>query len=53
MDIIQWIHSILYKYISIDNIVEYGGIVVLLLVIWSFWGNSAVVRKILKRKKGE
>jgi hypothetical protein len=50
MDIIEWIHSILYKYISIDNIVEYSSIILLLLVIWTFWGYKAVINKLIKKK---
>ena len=49
MDIIAYINSIVYKYLTIDNIVEYSGIVLLLLVIWSFWGKSGVVSNLLGR----
>ena len=46
MDIIAYINSIVYKYISIDNIVEYSSIILLLLVIWSFWSYTDVIRTI-------
>jgi hypothetical protein len=50
MNIIAYINSIVYKYISIDSIVEYSSIVLLLLVIWSFWGKRSVVGFILKKR---
>ena len=49
MDIIQYVNSIVYKYLTIDNIVEYSSIVLLLLVIWTFWGKHGVVRNLLGR----
>jgi len=49
MDIIAYINNLLYQYISIDNIVEYGSIILLLLVIWTFWGKEGVVRNLLGR----
>jgi len=48
MDIIAYINSIVYQYLTIDNIVEYSSIVLLLLVIWSFWGKRGVIKKLIK-----
>ena len=49
MDIIAYINNIVYQYLTIDNIVEYSSIILLLLVIWSFWGKSGVVGNLLER----
>ena len=50
MDIIAYINNLLYQYVSIDNIVEYSSIILLLLVIWSFWGYKSVINKLIKKK---
>jgi hypothetical protein len=50
MNIIAYINSIVYKYLSIDSIVEYSSIVLLLLVIWTFWGYKAVINKVINKK---
>jgi len=42
MDIIQYIE----KYITIDNIVEYISIILLLLVSWCLWGKSWVMNQL-------
>ena len=49
MDIIAYINGMLYQYLTIDNIVEYSSIILLLLVIWSFWGKEGVVSNLLER----
>ena len=51
MDIIAYINNIVYKYLTVDSIVEYSSIILLLLVIWSFWGKQGVVRNLLGRWK--
>ena len=51
MDIIQYINNIVYKYLTIDNIVEYSSIILLVLVILNFWGKSWVMEQ-LNRAKG-
>ena len=51
MDIIQYINNIVYKYLTIDNIVEYSSIVLLVIVILNFWGKSWVMEQ-LNRAKG-
>ncbi len=45
MNIIQWIESL-----TMDNIVEYSSIILLLLVIWTFWGYKAVINKLINKK---
>jgi len=49
MDIIAYINTIVYKYLTIDNIIEYSSILLLLLVIWNFWGKRGVVKNLLER----
>jgi len=51
VDIIQYINNIVYKYLTIDNIVEYSSIVLLVIVILNFWGKSWVMEQ-LNRAKG-
>ena len=50
MDVIQWINSIVYKYITIDNIVEYSSIVLLVIVMLNFWGKSWVMEQVNRAK---
>ena len=50
MDIIAYINSIVYKYITIDNIVEYSSIILLVLVILNFWGKSWIMEQVNRAK---
>ena len=50
MDIIAYINGIVYKYLTIDNIVEYSSIILLVLVILNFWGKSWVMEQVNRAK---
>lgn len=51
------IYEFLYKYITLYNIVYYSSIVLLLLVVWEFWGpaepRNTVLTKLSRRKDGQ
>lgn len=53
--ILSYINNYIVYYITIDNILRYGGVILVLLVIWVFWGDTEVRNIIINklRKKNE
>jgi len=50
MDIIAYINGTVERYLTIDNILEYSSIVLLVIVILNFWGKSWVMEQVNRAK---
>lgn len=42
----DYIYNFLYEHLTMEAIVKYSSIVLLLLVIWIFWGPSEPIQRI-------
>jgi len=50
MDIIAYINGTVERYLTIDNILEYSSIVLLVIVMLNFWGKSWVMEQVNRAK---
>jgi hypothetical protein len=44
----EYIYNYLYEHLTMELVVEYSSIILLLLIIWIFWGAEEPINRIRK-----